>query len=65
MAEIVSLRMARKRRARCEKEQAAAENRIRHGRTKAERQTRQAKAQRDDAEHEAHRRERSRPDGDR
>ncbi|WP_374625684.1 DUF4169 family protein [Devosia sp.] len=38
MAEILSLSRARKAKARADKEQAAAENRIRFGRTKAERQ---------------------------
>ena len=36
MAEIVNLRLARKRKHRAEKERAAAENRQRHGRTAAE-----------------------------
>ncbi len=38
MAEIVNLRQARRKRAREEAQDAAAENRIRHGRTKAERE---------------------------
>lgn len=38
MAEIVNLRLARKQKARAEKETAAAQNRILHGRTKAEKQ---------------------------
>ncbi|MBK8082896.1 MAG: DUF4169 family protein [Devosia sp.] len=38
MADILSLSKARKARARSEKEQQAAENRIRFGRTKAEKQ---------------------------
>ena len=38
MAEILSLSRARKAKVRADKEQAAAENRIRFGRTKAERQ---------------------------
>lgn len=37
MAEIINLREARKRKARAEKEKQAADNRIRFGRTKAER----------------------------
>lgn len=37
MAEIINLRMARKRKARAEKDQQAADNRLRFGRTKAER----------------------------
>ena len=36
MAEIVNLRKVRKQRARVDAEQAATENRVRHGRTKAE-----------------------------
>jgi hypothetical protein len=65
MAEIVSLRMARKQKARSEKERAAEQNRIRYGTTKAERQASQAKSQREEAAHEGHRRERSKPDGER
>lgn len=65
MAEIVSLRMARKQKARREKERAAEENRIRHGRAKAERQANEAIGQREEAAHEAHRREPPRPDGQR
>jgi len=38
MGEIVNLRMIRKRRARAEKERLAEENRLRHGRTRAERE---------------------------
>ena len=37
MAEVVNLRRERKRRERAEASQAASENRVRHGRTKAER----------------------------
>ncbi|WP_113155613.1 DUF4169 family protein [Nitratireductor sp. OM-1] len=37
MGELVNLRQRRKQRARAEKEQRAAENRILHGRSKAER----------------------------
>jgi len=65
MAEIVSLRMARKQKARSEKERAAEENRIRHGRTKVERQANKAVSRREEAAHEAHRRERPKPDGGR
>ena len=36
MAEIINLRQARKRNKRADKEAQAAENRVRHGRTKAE-----------------------------
>lgn len=38
MAEIINLRRARKDRTRAEKEQTAADNRVRFGRTKAEKQ---------------------------
>ena len=38
MAEIINLRRARKDRARAEKEQTAADNRVRFGRTKAEKE---------------------------
>lgn len=37
MAEIINLRQARKHKARAEKERQAADNRVRFGRTKAER----------------------------
>ena len=43
MAEILSLSKARNAKARAAKEQTATENRIRFGRTKAERQLEQAK----------------------
>jgi hypothetical protein len=36
MADIVNLRQARKRKARAEKDQRAEDNRLKHGRTKAE-----------------------------
>jgi len=39
MAEIVNLRMARKRKARAERDDIASENRARHGKTKAARKT--------------------------
>lgn len=42
MADILSLSKARKARARVEKEQLASENRIKFGRTKAERQQEEA-----------------------
>ncbi len=47
MAEIVNLRMARKVRDRAVAEQKAAENRARFGRTKAEKATQRAKAERE------------------
>lgn len=46
MAEIVNLRMARKARKRAAAEQAAAENRARHGQAGAERTVRQQEAER-------------------
>lgn len=45
-AEIVNLRRARKAKLRSEKEQRAAENRVRHGLTKAERKAADAEASR-------------------
>lgn len=57
MAEIVNLRAVRKRKALAEKERKAAENRVLHGRTKAERLAAQAAAERTKAAHEGHRRE--------
>ncbi len=45
MGEIVNLRKVRKGRARAEAESAAAENRIRHGRTAAERKQDAAEAE--------------------
>lgn len=56
MAEIVNLRLARKRKARAEKEDAAAEARARHGRTKAERELDAAREEKAVRDVEAHRR---------
>ena len=42
MGEVVNLRLARKAKARSEKEAQAAENRLRHGQTKQERSARKA-----------------------
>jgi hypothetical protein len=47
MAEIVNLRQARKRKQRADKDQQAAENRAKHGRTKGEKQRAAAEAERD------------------
>ena len=44
MAEIINLRMARKARKRADPQQAAAENRARHGRTKAQKALDRAEA---------------------
>lgn len=57
MAEIVNLRMARKHKARSQKEKAAAENRVRHGMTKSERVRLKAGQDRELSAHEAHRRD--------
>lgn len=46
MAEIVNLRQARKSKDRNRKQQEAAENRIKHGRTKADRRKDQSEADR-------------------
>lgn len=58
MAEIVNLRIARKRKARQERQRAAEENRIRHGRTGNERRAAEVERDRLAAAHEAHRRRR-------
>lgn len=63
MAEVVNLRMARKRRDRAEKERLASENRARHGQGKAERQVQAADEDRRTATLDAHRRDGSDPDG--
>lgn len=46
MAEVINLRLARKAKARASAAQQAAENRVRHGRSKAERQIQQDEADR-------------------
>lgn len=58
MAEIVNLRMARKRKARDEKERLAEQNRLLHGRSKAERLRSDSEAERSSVFLEGHRRER-------
>ena len=58
MADIVNLRMARKRKERAQKESDAAANRTLHGRPKAERRLAEALKDKAEAAHEAHRRER-------
>lgn len=55
MADIVNLRMARKRKARAEKERAADENRILHGRPGNEVATARMLRERMETAHEAHR----------
>jgi hypothetical protein len=62
MAEIVNLRMARKRNARAEKERTASENRAVHGLSKAERQGLKADGDRAKLSLDRHRLER--PSGD-
>ena len=57
MAEIVNLRMARKRKARAETERAAEQNRVTFGRTKQERALTQAERELATKQLDAHRRE--------
>lgn len=57
MAEIVNLRKARKAKARADKEAQAAENRIKFGRSKAERNVGAASKRLAERKLEAHRRE--------
>lgn len=54
MADILSLSKARKAKARTDKEAQAAENRVKFGRTKAEKQLEQAKASLADKKIDAH-----------
>lgn len=63
MAEIVNLRMARKRKERGERERLAAENRVRHGMSKAERLAAKKQAQRSTTVLDGHVRDRP-GDGD-
>lgn len=58
MAEIVNLRMARKRKARDEKERVAEQNRLLHGRSKAEKLQIEAEAVKSVAFLDGHRRKR-------
>ncbi len=55
MGEVVNLRHIRKRKAREEKEQRAAENRVLHGRSKAERKREQKLAELAESHLEGHR----------
>jgi len=57
MAEIVNLRMARKQKARAERERTAAENRALHGRSKTDRQLDAKRGERAEAALDGHRRE--------
>ncbi|MEW9836686.1 DUF4169 family protein [Mesorhizobium marinum] len=61
MTNVVNLRMARKRRDRALKEQAASENRALHGRPKAERQRDRIEAERAADFIDGHRRDRTDP----
>ena len=56
MGEVVNLRLARKRKARAEKAEAADENRARFGRSGAARERQQAVEDLDRRRHEGHRR---------
>ncbi len=57
MADIINLRLARKQKARRDKDQQAAENRALHGRSKAEREKSRAEVEQIRTRVEAHRRE--------
>ncbi len=57
MGEVVNLREARKRRKRAEKDQAAAENRAKFGRTKGQKQKDAADAEKSVRDLEGHRRD--------
>lgn len=64
MGDVVNLRLARKRKARVERDRSADENRLLHGRTKADRDAAEATAARTHRQHEAHRRDRQRDGGE-
>jgi hypothetical protein len=53
-ADVINLRRARKHKARAEKEQQAAENRVRHGRTKAEKDVARLEAEREQGRLDGH-----------
>jgi hypothetical protein len=55
-ADVINLRRARKHKARADKDQQAAENRVRHGRTKAEKLALRREADLQRTRHEGHRR---------
>jgi hypothetical protein len=57
MSNVVNLRMVRKRKVRAQKEQAASESRVLHGRPKADRQRERIEAERASGFIEGHRRE--------
>lgn len=58
MADLINLRQARKRRDRDDKARAAEENRIRFGRTKAQKMQDRAMRRKAERDHESHRLER-------
>lgn len=58
-AAVINLRRARKRRKKEADQVAAAENRARHGRTAAQRETETLSKERENARHEAHERDRT------
>lgn len=62
MAEIVNLRLARKRKARAEHDAAATENRALHGRTKAKKQVEKAGRERQATALDGHRLVPTKPD---
>jgi hypothetical protein len=64
MAEIVSLRQARKQKARADKERVAEQNRAVHGRSKAEKTRDAEAAKKSQSFLEGHRRERPAGDGE-
>ncbi len=55
MGEVVNLRIHRKRKAKADRERSAAENRLRHGRTRAEREAHAEASARETARHDGHR----------
>ena len=57
MADIVNLKRFRKRKDRADKEAQAAENRVKFGRTKAEKQSESRNAAREDSKHAGKKRE--------
>lgn len=62
MGEVVNLRMARKQKARAERERTASENRALHGRTKGEREAERLQADQASRRLDGHRR--VEPDGE-
>jgi hypothetical protein len=55
MGDVVNLRRARKAKARTQSAEAAAENRVRHGRTRLQREVEQQEVSRIDRRHDGHR----------